>query len=159
MVTSYAQAVLPEGISSFANSVSGWTILCALLVMLAHPRPLWGAVAGAASFVCLVLGYTLASDLRGYAYTPTFWLVVALVAGPVIGYAAASTRQPSAAAAAFGWLLIGGVLIADGLRGLTVLADTTSPVYWTVVVALGATAVAVAGLRLLPLLGRPRDAT
>jgi hypothetical protein len=117
--------------------------------MLARPRPAVGALAGVASFVCLVLGYTFASHLRGYAYTPTFWLVVSLVAGPIIGYAAAATREPSGLPGVLGWLLLGGVLIADGVRGLTVVAGTTSPVYWIVVLALGVACIAAAVIRLL----------
>jgi hypothetical protein len=146
--TSYAQTVLPSAFASFANSASGWTILTAALVLQARPTLGIGALAGAVSFVCLVLGYTLASELRGYAYTPALWLVVSLVAGPLVGAAAAAMRHPSRVTAAVGALAIAAVLAADGVRGLTVLAGSTSPVYWTLMVVLGLALVVWAAIQL-----------
>ena len=142
-VTSYAQSSLPAALSSFANSASGWTILCALLVVLAGPRVAVGAGLGAASFVCLVLGYTAASHLRGFAYAPASWILVAVVAGPVVGAAAAAVTCDLRVAQR-SWV---------GSRwqrswsptepaGSSVLGASTSPVYWTLVIALGLALVA-----------------
>jgi hypothetical protein len=141
-VTSYAQSALPAQLSSFANSASGWTILCALLVVLAGPRVAVGAGLGAASFVCLVLGYTAASHLRGFAYSPASWILVAVIAGPVVGAAAAALRGPARRSAVLGGLTLAAILVADGVRGLVVLGGSTSPVYWTLVIALGLALVA-----------------
>ena len=145
--TSYAQPALPATLSSFANSASGWTILCALLVVLAAPRVAVGAGMGAASFVCLVLGYTVASHVRGFAYSPTSWLLVAVLAGPVVGAAAAALRGPSRRLAVVGGLTLAVILVADGVRGLVVLGASTSPVYWTLVIALGLALVAWVSVR------------
>ncbi|XGX80580.1 hypothetical protein LQK93_03420 [Terrabacter sp. BE26] len=72
-LTSWAQGVLPDALASFANSPSGWTVLTALVVAAARPTLAWGAALGAASFVSLVLGYTIASELRGLTYNPVLW--------------------------------------------------------------------------------------
>lgn len=130
-VTSWAQGVLPDALASFANSPSGWTVLSAALVAAVRPSLSGGAVLGTASFVTMVLGYTWASDLRGLSYDPTLWGAVGLLAGPVVGAAAAAVvgRRPVVAAVGAGALA--GVLVADGIYGLTVVDDSTSPVYWT----------------------------
>ncbi|MFL6179251.1 MAG: DUF6518 family protein [Actinomycetes bacterium] len=135
--TSLAQSVLPAALSSFANSASGWTILCALLVFMARPRILTGAGMGIAGFVCLVLGYTLVSGLRGFAYAPAFWLFVAVVAGPVVGAAAAALHSASRGVSITGGMVLAAILIADGTRGLVELSTSTSPVYWILVIGLG----------------------
>jgi hypothetical protein len=135
--TSWAQTLLPTSLSSFANSASGWTALTACLVVLAAVDPKPGAVAGLLSFIGLVVGYTIASRLRGFAYTPTSWLAVAVVAGPVVGVAAALMRRSSGLLALAGASVLAFVVIADGVRGLSVLSGTTSPVYWLVAIGAG----------------------
>ncbi|MXG88899.1 DUF6518 family protein [Nocardioides flavescens] len=147
-LTSWAQGVLPDALASFANSPSGWTLLTAALVAAARPSLGWGALSGVVSFVALVLGYTLASELRGLTYDPTLWGAVGVVAGPFVGVAAAAVvgRRPRWAALGAGAL--SGVLIADGLYGLTVVADTTSPVYWTACLVAGALVVLATVARL-----------
>ena len=146
-LTSVAQGLLPDSLSSFANSPSGWTVLTVLLIATARPRLLPAALLGAVSFVCLVLGYTIVSELRGLSYSPLFWGVIGLVAGPVIGWstAAASTRKPLLSAV--GSSLIAGVLITDAVYGLTVVADTTSPVYWWIVGVAGVLFLAIVAVR------------
>jgi hypothetical protein len=83
--TSWAQTLLPSSMSSFANSGSGSTALTACLAVLAAVDPRPGALAGMLSFIGLVLGYTIASPLSGFAYTPTSWLAVAVIARPMAG--------------------------------------------------------------------------
>src|SRR4051812_39356717 len=104
---------------------------------MARPRLLAGAGMGAAGFVCLVLGYTLVSGLRGYSYAPAFWLLVAVVAGPVVGASAAALHSASWGVAIAGGVVLAGILIADGTRGLVELSTSTSPVYWILVIGLG----------------------
>ena len=147
-LTSWAQGVLPDALASFANSSSGWTVLTALLVAAARPSLVGGAVLGVVSFVSLVLGYTIGSELRGLTYDPLLWGVVGLVAGPFVGAAAAAIRGRDVVRAAVGAGALAGVLVADGIYGLTVVADSTSPVYWTLCVALGVTLVGAAAIRL-----------
>ncbi|WP_296602160.1 DUF6518 family protein [Nocardioides sp.] len=147
-LTSWAQGVLPDALASFANSPSGWTVLTALLVGATRPTLPLGAVLGVVSFVGLVQGYTVASELRGLSYDPVLWSVVGIVAGPFVGVAAAAVVGPRALHAAFGAGALAGVLIADGIYGLTVVGSSTSPVYWTLCVVAGGAVVAVTAARL-----------
>jgi hypothetical protein len=147
-VTSWAQGFLPDAWAPLANSPSGWAAMTALVVMASRPTLRWGAVLGAVSFVCLVLGYTLGSELRGLAYDPTLWGAIGVVTGPVIGAAAAGTASTRSVPVALGSGVLAGVLVADGIYGLTVVADTTSPVYWTTVLVVGLVVVLATPLRL-----------
>lgn len=147
-LTSWAQRALPDALASFANSPSGWTALTALLVAAARPSLVRGAALGVASFVALVLGYTVASELRGLTYDPVLWGVVGIIAGPFVGAAAAATVGHRAAHAALGAGALAGVLIADGIYGLTVVGSSTSPIYWTLCVVAGLALVAVMATRL-----------
>lgn len=147
-LTSWAQGFLPDALAPFANSPSGWTALTVLLVAMVRPSPLMGAVLGVVSFVGLVLGYTVASELRGLTYSPVLWGAVGVLAGPFVGAAAAALVGRRALLAGVGAGALGGVLVADGIYGLTVVGETTSPVYWTACLALGVVLVAVTGARL-----------
>lgn len=135
--TSYAQGFLPDALTSFANSPSGWTILTAVLVAVARPGPAWGAALGLGSFVVLVLGYTAASHWRGLTYDPVFWSMVGVLGGPVVGAAAAGVVGRRPQVAALGSAVLAAVLLTDAGYGLTVVADSTSPVYWIVAAVLG----------------------
>ena len=147
-LTSWAQGVLPDALASFANSPSGWTVLTALLVAAARPSLAGGAALGVASFVTVVLGYTVASELRGLSYDPVLWSVVGVIAGPFVGAAAAAIMGHRVVHAALGAGTIAGVLIADGIYGLTVVASDTSPAYWTLCLAAGAALIGVTATRL-----------
>ncbi|OUE30166.1 hypothetical protein BFL35_11580 [Clavibacter michiganensis] len=149
-LTSPAQGVLPDSVASFANSSGGWSMLAFLGVWLSGARPLPGAVLGAVSFVAMVEAYGVVSLWRGHFFAEPFssmWIPISLVAGPVIGLAAALVRHASR-----GWTIAGAatlslVLVAEGVYGLTVVADTTSPVYWTLEIVLGVAFVAAAAMR------------
>lgn len=58
----------------------------------------------------LLLGYSVAAQLRGYYYDPTTWLVIGIVVGPFVGVAAAWLRGTGLGAA-----LAAGVLAALAL--------------------------------------------
>lgn len=140
-LTSFGQTVLPAALSSFANSAGGWTILAFGLVWLAHVRLPVAAVLGAVSFVLLVEGYRIVSGWRGYYYAEPFqdtFTVIGLLAGPLVGLSAAVVRsgpdrwKPLAASP------VAAVLLGEGVYGLTVVAASTSPVYWIVQIVLGA---------------------
>lgn len=147
-LTSWAQGVLPDALESFANSPSGWTVPMALLVAAARPSLTWGAALGVASFVSLVLGYTIASEVRGLTYNPVFWSVVGVIAGPFLGAAAAAVVGRNTVHAALGAGALAGVLVADGIYGLTVVSDSTSPIYWSLCLVAGAVLVGVTAVRL-----------
>lgn len=147
--TSFAQGLLPHTLQPFANSASGWTILTALLVWAARREPVPSALFGAASFVALVLGYTVVSSLRGYPFSPLFWASVGVLAGPLVGAAAAALHQRGRSAAA-GAGVLAGVLLGDSGYGLTTVSATTGHTYWVLVGVLGVcllVAVAVHRLR------------
>ncbi|SEB66142.1 hypothetical protein SAMN04489806_1434 [Paramicrobacterium humi] len=128
-LTSCAQGLLPEWATSFANSSSGWTLLTAVLVFAA--RAAWGmsAVLGAGSFVLLTVGYAMVSTMRGFYYDPMFFSVIGVLVGPFVGVAACWLRDRGLRAA-LGTAALAGIGIGDALYGLTVVASTTSPVYW-----------------------------
>ncbi len=120
----------------FANSASGWTMLTALLVWAARRSLLASALLGAGSFVALVLGYTLVSDLRGFSFSPLFWSAVGVLAGPWVGAAAAALHHRGRRAA-LGVGLLAGVLLGESGYGLTTVAATTGHTYWILVGGLG----------------------
>lgn len=147
-LTSFAQELLPGWISSFANSASGWTLLTVLLVWWLR-GPWWlSALAGAAGFVLLTLGYTAVSTLRGFVYDPTFFTVIAIVVGPFVGLAACWVRRRDLRAAA-ATALLAGIGLGEAAYGLTVIGTTTSPVYWVVIAALSVALLAVMAARRL----------
>ncbi|GAA3627433.1 hypothetical protein GCM10022223_50900 [Kineosporia mesophila] len=131
-VTSFAQGFLPGVISSLANSASGWTIITVLLLLGFRAAPLPSALLGAASFVLLTLGYTLASALRGHPYDPTLFCLVGVVVGPFVGLAAAWLRERDLRAA-LATAVLAGIAVGEAVYGLTVVADSTSPFYWTLI--------------------------
>lgn len=135
-LTSFAQGFLPDAAAPFANSASGWTLLTALLVAWAARDPrarTWhAAVLGAASFVLLVLGYTVAADVRGYVYDPTLFGIVGLVVGPFVGVAAAWLRE-TGVRAALGTALLAGIGLGESVYGLTTVVETTGAGYWVAI--------------------------
>lgn len=135
-LTSYAQGFLPDAAAPFANSASGWTLLTALLVAWAardlRTRTWHAAVLGAASFVLLTLGYTVAADLRGFFYDPTLFGVVGLVVGPFVGVAAAWLWR-AGARAALGTAVLTGIGLGESVYGLTAVVETTGATYWVVI--------------------------
>lgn len=141
-LTFFAQGVLPEALSSLANSASGWTLLTALLIYGAGLKTVPSAVLGAVSFVLLVLGYTLAAHLQGLFYNLVLFGLVGIVAGPFVGAATAWLRSRSQWRAATGTALLAGIGIGEGAYGLTFVAASTSPVYWIVIVAAALTLLA-----------------
>jgi hypothetical protein len=157
-LTSFGQTVLPASLNSFANSAGGWTILTFGLVWLSRVRPPVAAALGLVSFVLLVEGYRIVSGWRGYYYAEPFqdtFTIIGVLAGPIVGLSAALVRsgpaswKPAAAAP------VAAVLIGEGVYGLTVIAASTSPVYWTLQIVLGVallTATAVAARpRIVPI--------
>lgn len=144
--TSFGQTVLPDAISSFANSSSGWTLLVVLTVALLRADPAWSAAIGTVGFTALTLGYQVVSTARGYPTSELFFLIAGLVVGPFVGVATAWLRtrgwRPACSAA-----LLGGIGLGEGVFGLTVIAATTSPVYWTLVVVTALVLIAVVAVR------------
>ncbi len=148
-LTSWGQLLLPPETASLANSAGGWTIPTAILVLLLARGYPEAAIAGGAGFIALTLGYGVASGWRGIAFDPTTWAIVGAFAGPVIGCAAHALRRRGMQLA-LGTSVLAGVLIGEGIYGLTVVADTTSPAWWWMQVATGAIVLVVGALRVRP---------
>lgn len=155
-LTSWGQTLLPDALVSFANSAGGWTILTFGVIWLSRVRPPIAAALGIVSFVLLIEGYRIVSGWRGYYYAEPFqdtFTLVGLVAGPIVGLSAALLRfgppawKPIAAAP------VTAVLVGEGVYGLTVVAASTSPVYWILQIVLG-----VALMTAVILQARPRIA-
>lgn len=149
-LTSPAQGLPPDALSSFANSAGGWTLLT-FAIIWAVRTPVWlSAVLGAVCFVLLVEGYRLVSGWRGFDYGEPFtgmFTIIGVLAGPDVGAAAALVRHPSPAWRGLAIAPVASVLIGEGVYGLTVVADTTSPVYWVVQIVIGAVLTLVVILR------------
>lgn len=139
--TSFAQGLLPDPLRPLANSVSGWTLLTALIIWLLHERTAPSAVFGAVSFGCLVLGYTAVSALRGFTYHPLFFGVVGVIAGPLVGVAAWLRERRRRAA--LGAALLGGIALGECAYGLVRISATTGRFYWTVIGVVGLVLVGV----------------
>ena len=152
-LTSPAQGLLPDALSSFANSAGGWTLLTFAIVWAVR-TPLWlSAVLGMVSFVLLVEGYRLVSGWRGFDYGEPFtgmFTIIGLLAGPVVGAAAALVRHRRELWRAVGIAPVASVLVGEGVYGLTVVGDTTSPVYWIAQLVIGIvlTLVVIVGARM-----------
>jgi len=125
--TFFSQGFLPDAVTSFANSASGWTLVTVLLLAWARVGTALAALLGAVSFVLLTLGYSAAAHLRDLFYDPTLFVVVGVLVGPFVGIATSWLR------AATGTALLAGIGVGEAVYGLTVVADTTSPVYWALV--------------------------
>jgi Family of unknown function (DUF6518) len=150
IATSVGQGSLPEGLSPLSNSSGSWC-LCAFALALFERDPRRAALVGFASLVAMVAGYALATEFRGYPVgTSMFvrWGVAAVIAGPALGVGAAWLRGPNPLRAAAGVAPIAGILLGEGLYGLTVVAATTSVGYWIGEVAVGLTLVVLAAIRL-----------
>jgi hypothetical protein len=140
--TSFAQGLLPGWAASFANSAGSWTLLSFGLLWWCRARVNLSAVLGIIGFVLLLEGYAIVSTWRGFPYhlgPSNPFTLIAVVAGPFIG-AAASLARASTRPAVRGvaGAVPSAVLVGEGVYGLTVIADSTSPVYWSVQLIVGA---------------------
>lgn len=152
VLTSFGQGFLPGTLSSVANSAGSWSLAAfGLALALADRRPARGAVIGAIALAAMLAGYVAASAVRGIpssAFTILFWTAAAVVVGPVVGVGGAWVRSGEPRRAAVGIAPIAGILIGEGVYGLTTIADTTSSVYWTISLVVGAALVLASAGRL-----------
>lgn len=147
LTTFFAQGVLPDALLSFANSASGWTFLTVLVVAWARAGTALAALLGAVSFVLLTLGYTAAAHVRDLPYDPTLFVVVGVVVGPFVGIATSWLRSGASWRMAAGTALLSGIGLGEAVYGLTVVADTTSPVYWSLIALVALALLAVMLIR------------
>jgi hypothetical protein len=148
-LTSWGQLLLPHDLSPFANSASGWTLLTVLLLWRLRSGPALSATLAALSFVSLTVGYALVSTARGFFFDPSFWIVVGLLAGPIVGASVFFARSADALESAAGVGVLIGLIAGDGLYGVLVVSETTGWVYWVLMLAIAASALVVWSLRIL----------
>lgn len=138
-LTAGGQQWLPDQLRSLANSSGSWALVAFLLAMGAW-RARWAALCGAVSLAGLLAGYVLFNGIRGYAASVglvVFWGAAAAVVGPLLGLGGhwLATRRDAVAGVGAGGMA--GILIGEGVYGLTAIADTTYPPYWWASVAAG----------------------
>ena len=153
VLTAYAQGWLPEQVGSLANSSGSWALAAFLLAMLPR-KPALAALAGTVCLIALLVGYIVGADVRGFPSSGSlivFWGTAAVVAGPLLGLGGWWVKNRPGPLAALGVGAISGVLVGEGVYGLTFVADTTSPPYWWGSIAAGlALLVAVGAASRLP---------
>jgi len=138
-LTSFAQQYLPPWVNSLSNSVGGWTMFSFLIVWLGRARPLLAAALGVVVFQLLVESYSAVSEWRGFDDGDPFtsiWTVVGLAAGPLLGAAAGLVRYAPPVWRALAVTPLSAVLLGEGIWALNTIADTTSPVYWSLQIVL-----------------------
>ncbi len=133
-LTAFGQQWLPHDVNSLANSAGSWSLACFVLVLVTTTRVPWAALLGGLALIGMLAGYVVTSDLRGYPSSTAlmlFWSLAAVTAGPALGVSAAWIRTggPRRVAAV---AVPAGVLTGECVYGLINIADTTSPVYWTI---------------------------
>lgn len=145
VLTAFGQEHLPEELHSVANSSASWSLVAFLVAVYAVSAPQppeksstsrWAAAAivAMASLCLLLAGYIVASELRGWPVGNSlvlFWGLAGLVVGPFLGLAAHAVRRGALVPSAIGAGVMAGVMAGESLYGVTVVADTTSPVYWS----------------------------
>jgi hypothetical protein len=139
--TSFAPGFLPRWAAPFANSSGSWTLLTFALLWWSRAGVNLSAVLGIAGFWLLLEGYAIVSTGRGFPYhlgPGNPFTLIAVVAGPFIG-AAASLARTSTRPAVRGvaGAVPSAVMVGESVYGLTVIADSTSPVYWSVQLIVG----------------------
>lgn len=132
VLTAYAQGWLPQQMGSLANSAGSWALAaCALSLLASSDRQ--AALFGCVSLLGLLAGYVLGAQIMGYPSSRTtvlFWGGAAVLAGPVLGIASHWLKTRRDLLAAIGAGVVSGVLVGEGIYGLTRIADTTFPPYW-----------------------------
>lgn len=139
VATAYAQAWLPHEVGSLANSVGSWALLAFLLALLGT-SPGAATLLGLTALVTLIAGYVLGASVRGDPSSSSliaFWGLASLVTGPVLGLSAYWVRTDRGHLGAAGIGVMSGILIGEGVYGLSTIADTTYPPYWSGQIVVG----------------------
>ena len=149
VITSFGQSALPDEVRSLANSAGAWS-LAAFLLCLANRNPRLGLVLGPVALAAMLLGYDVATVVRGFAVsrsTIVFWGLAAVVVGPVLGVGAAWARGTDPRRVALGVAPIAGILVGEAIYGLTSIADATFGPYWVAQAVVGLAAIGWVALR------------
>jgi hypothetical protein len=140
-LSSFGQTYLPAWVNSLCNSAGGWSMFTFLLVWASRAKPVFGAILGVAAFEIMLESYAAVSAWRGFFYanplSNTFTLP-GIFAGIILGVGAALVAQNTGRLVVLGVVPLTAVLVLEGIYGLTLLSSSTSPVYWTIEIVLGA---------------------
>lgn len=139
-LTSVGQQYLPDELRSLANASGTWFAVIVGALVVARPRPVLAIILGVLGLIVMNEAYGVVSRGRGFYYgggLSSIWNQIALLVGPVAGIAATWLRSPRPVLVALGASAPSAVLVGEGLYGLTVVIDTTSPVFWTIELAAG----------------------
>jgi hypothetical protein len=151
VLTSFGQTVLPDPIRSLANASSPWSAAAFALAYAAGGRDVVRrAVLGGVALFGMLAGYDLTTLVRGFAISGSvtlFWAAAAITAGPVLGIGAAWSQGQDERKAGAGVAALAAILVGEAIFGLTYIADSTSPVYWTGQLLVGLGLVATVGWR------------
>jgi hypothetical protein len=152
ILTAYAQEWLPEDLGSLANSAGPWVVVAFTLAWRGATRAL-AAATGAVALLALLGGYILGAETRGLSSsltTSTIWALAALAVGPPVGISAHWLRHRHPRYAPVGAGAVAGLLVGEGIYGLTVISDTTYPPYWVGHLLAGVAFLVVAIIRRSP---------
>lgn len=148
-LTSFGQQYLPDEVRSLANASGPWFAVVMASIVVARPRLALAIIFGILGLIVMNEAYGVVSRWRGFPYgggLTSIWNQIAIVVGPVAGIAATWLRSPRPVLFALGAAAPAAVLIGEGLYGLTVISDTTSPVFWGIELAGGIGLVAIAAV-------------
>lgn len=151
-LTSFGQQYLPGELRSLANASGTWFVVVVGALVVARPSPVLAIILGILGLIVMNEAYGVVSRWRGFYYgggVSSIWNQIAALVGPVAGIAATWLRSPRPVLVALGASAPAAVLIGEGLFGLTVVTDTTSPVFWSIEVAAGIAIVVVTAVRRL----------
>jgi hypothetical protein len=138
--TSFLQTWLPHQVASLANSAGPWCAIAFGLARLGR-RPGVAAAYGALALLSLDAGYYLTAGVRGHPVGTSavaFWVVAALLVGPVLGLAARwlDARRTVLRVCAVAALPM--VLVLEGIRSYVQVGGTTYRPYWVAEMVAGA---------------------
>jgi hypothetical protein len=153
-LTPIGERLLPESLSSMANSSGSWAMIVMASVYLSRLTGWRAAVLALSAFVVMDVCFYAVFDLLGGFYPHhylTFWVVVAICIGPLVGLCASWLRSSRprlrvVAVAAPSAILVGeGVYMLVRLPGVSVAYSVAS-------IAVGAVVFVALAARFL---GRP----
>ncbi|MBV9792320.1 MAG: hypothetical protein JO016_00140 [Actinobacteria bacterium] len=136
-LTDLGQEWLPQSSASLANSGASWAAVAFVLALLASST-IRAMVWGLLGLAGLVGGYYLTAISRHVPESPRsiqFWMLAAVIVGPLLGIAASWVRRGSPVTAALGAGAAAGLLGGESVYGLTAIASSTSSLYWTIQLA------------------------
>ena len=131
VLTPYASIHLPSSINIVANSSGSWAMVAFASVYLSNARGLFAAILGACSFVIMDVFFFFAFEHRLGSYSLeaiAFWLLVAVVIGPIVGLCAAWLRSPRFVLREIAVAAPASILIGEGAF-MVIQQPGLSPVY------------------------------